>query len=147
MVTKMTKEEYNEFRKKAPNMKGEIQYDHPIGPEREEPSHQETAPVRSAARTARPVQQNNDLSFASVGAAIVRGGKTAGKVLRSIPQPTWINTGKSGKPATLKGGSSSAPSWLNSGVPGMSTPEWLSNQSPSRQTQQPRSTRPEWIRW
>ena len=137
-MVKLTEKEAQELFRQSPTP--QEQYDHPIGPEREEPSHQETAPARSAARTARPVQQNNDLPFASVGAAIVHGGKTAGKVLRSIPRPSWINT-RENAPAAMRGRDSSTPAWLNNGI-SLGAPEWMHQ---SKQRKQPK--KPSWIKY
>jgi len=151
MAMKLSKREAEEFFKEHPTP--QTQYSREAGPTREDydnrpkeqPAHEQ--PSRQAPSRPQPAR-HADLSFAGVGQRIQQGAA----VLRKIPAPSWIDTGK---PNALKHGGS-APSWLNAGI-GVGTPAWL-NTSPApaprkrrhsrpRQQQQPRDNRPAWIRW
>jgi hypothetical protein len=149
MAMKLSKKEAEEFFRQNPTP--QTQYSREAGPTREDydnrpkeqPAHEQ--PSRQAPSRPQPAR-HADLSFAGVGQRIQQGAA----VLRKIPAPSWIS---SGVPGVSCGGS--APSWLNSGI-GVGTPVWL-NTSPAaprkrrhsrpRQQQQPRSNKPAWIQW
>ena len=172
-MVKLSEKEAAELFKESPT--GQTQYTEEAHPTRQDwenfknsDKKEQTIKATAATETTKnpPTRtEKNELPMAGIGRAVVQGQK----VLRSIPIPSWINTGTSGKspintaqkppamqdrsnaPAWIQSGvpsSSHAPPWLHGGMPQMGFPEHLSTAPSKKYSKKQKSPKkPSWIQY
>jgi len=172
-MVRLSEKEATELFKESPT--GQEQYKEEAHPTRQDwenfknsDKKEQTITAPEATETRNPPTriEKNELPLAGIGRAVVQGQK----VLRSIPIPSWINTGASGKspintasqipppamrdrsdaPAWISQGvpsSSHAPPWLHGGMPQIGFPEHLTNPTGKKFAKKTKTAKKSWIRW